>query len=254
LTILTIISYILWGLIIGLVVGMTAIGTGLLGSPGLILLFGVSPVTAVGTMGLAGVVMMTTGVMTHFKHRNVHLKTALLFALTSIPASWLTATRADQLNELFPLKNIISIILILSVILLGIRFYVLKPNLDEDWTFKTKHYFIIPLIGLILGSVIGATSISGSIVLISFILLLKLPNKLAVGTTSAVSAVTLALASVAHISENHIDWIIFLCLFPGVMTGAWLGAKLAHRIHGKLLRNIIMGILVVAGIAVVLKG
>jgi uncharacterized protein len=244
--------YALWGLVVGLMVGFTAIGKGILGTPGLMLFFGLDSVIAVGTMGLAGAVMMLSSVVQHYKEKNIEWRIAGLFSITAIPASYLAAHYSDAINEVIPLKFIIGVIILLSTGLLFYRYVIMKPNPRELSVPKWK-LVASPFIGLVMGALIGATSISGSIIVIVFLLVLQLPSPISVGTTSVVAAVSLAIAAVAHISEAHIDWMGFIGLTPGVIVGAMVGSRFVNRVPRNLLRYGILIILVAAGVMVFLK-
>ncbi len=239
----------LWGFFVGLMVGFTAIGKGLLGIPGLIVLFQVPPVMAVGSMAVAGFLMMLSGTVQHYRSGNVVVPVALLFSATAIPASYLGARFANDLNALVPLETIIGIVIVLSVALLFYRYVIVRAQPRE---LKVDRWQLVlsPVIGLILGILMGSTSISGSIIVIVFIMVLKLPSPNAVGTTSVVAAVSLLIASVAHLQEGNVDWALVAALTPGVLVGAWLGARYADRVPRQMLRIVILLLLLVAGIMV----
>jgi len=244
--------FTLWGLVIGLIVGFTAIGKGILGTPGLMILFGLKPVIAVGTMGLAGVVMMLSSVVAHVKEKNIEWRIAGLFSIAAIPASYLSAHKADAINEVLPLKMVVGVVILISVALLFYRYVIMKPS-PRELEVRKWHLCIAPFLGVILGAFMGATSISGSIIVIAFLLILKLPSPIAIGTTSVVAAVSLAVAAFAHISEMHIDWNAFIGLVPGVILGGAIGAEYVRKVPRQVLRYAILVILVVAGVVVLLK-
>lgn len=250
--VLVLLLYALWGLIVGLMVGFMAIGTGLLGTPGLIIFFGLEPVIAVGTMGFAGVVMMLASVVQHWKAKNIEWRVAGIFSVTAIPASYLAAHYTDAINEILPLKFIIGIIILVSTVLLFYRYVIMKPKPRELDVPKWK-LVASPFLGLVLGALMGATSISGSIIVIVFLLVLKLPSPVSVGTASALAAVSLAVAAVAHVSEGHMNWPAVIGLVPGVVLGSTLGARYVKRVPRQLLRYTMLGILVIAGIMVLVK-
>ncbi len=244
--------YALWGLVVGLMVGFTAIGKGILGTPGLMIFFGLEPVIAVGTMGFAGVVMMLASVVQHCKEKNVEWRIAGIFSVTAIPASYLAAYHADAINEVLPLKFIIGVIILASTALLFLRYVVMKP---KPRVLEVPRWKLVasPFLGLVLGALMGATSISGSIIVIVFLLVLKLPSPISVGTTSAVACVSLAVAAIAHITEGHMCWPAVIGLVPGVIIGAAIGARYVNRVPRQLLRYGILVILIIAGVMVLVK-
>ena len=240
-TVMLLAGFGVWGAVVGLVVGFTAIGKGLLGTPGLIVIFGMDAVTAVGTMAVAGVVMMAAGAYTHYRAGNVQMQIALLFSATAVPASYVAASVARRINEVVPLKSVIAVLIVLSVVLLFYRYVILRPS-PTPLNVTRAHLIASPFLGLLLGLLMGATSISGSVIVIAFILLLKLPSPQAIGTAAAVSMVSLAMASVAHLQGGNVDWLVLVGLVPGVLLGSVVGARYVNRVPRQTLR---MGILVI---------
>src|SRR5215831_12095406 len=75
------------GFAVGLIVGLTGVGGGSLMTPLLVLLFGVAPVTAVGTDLLFAAVTKTGGAWAHARRGNVDWKVVGWLAAGSVPAS-----------------------------------------------------------------------------------------------------------------------------------------------------------------------
>ncbi len=239
----------LLGLVVGVVVGFTAIGTALLGTSGLIVLFDMPPVLAVGTMAAGGLVLMASGTFQHYRQGHVILPVALLFSIPAVPTAYLTARYAAEINEVVPLTSIIGGVIVLSVVLLFYRYVIVRPAPRALAVPRWKIYAAFVL-GCVFGPLMGATSISGSIIVIAFLMILKLPSPQAVGTTSAVAALSLLLASVAHLGQGNIDWLALAGLVPGVIVGATIGARYVSLVPRQALRVVILVVLFAAGIMV----
>src|ERR1041384_1449751 len=82
--------YPLSGFVVGCIVGLTGMGGGSLMTPLLILLFGVHPLTAVGTDLLYAAATKTAGTAIHSKKGNVDWSVAGRLAAGSVPATVLT--------------------------------------------------------------------------------------------------------------------------------------------------------------------
>ncbi len=244
-SVLLLLGYAVWGAVVGLVVGFTAIGKALLGTPGLIVLFGMPPVLAVGTMAAAGVVMMATSALQHYRGGTLVSSIALRFSIPAVPAAYLTARFAAEINDVIPIRTVMAVVIVISVVLLFYRYVVVRPE-PRVLTLPRWKLYLSPLLGLLLGALMGATSISGSIIVIAFIMVLKLPSPQAVGTTSLVSAVSLLVAAVAHFGQANIHWPALAGLVPGVMLGAALGARNVERVPRQALRIGILVILLLA--------
>src|SRR5919204_2983052 len=78
---------VVFGLCVGLLVGMTGIGGGSIMTPLLILVLGVKPVTAVGTDLAYGAVTKTVGGYKHLRQRTVDVGLSTWMAFGSVPAA-----------------------------------------------------------------------------------------------------------------------------------------------------------------------
>src|SRR5919205_3205934 len=78
---------VLFGLGVGILVGLTGMGGGSLMTPILILVFGFEPVTAVGTDLAYGAVTKTVGGWRHLRHRTVNFTLSTWMAFGSVPAA-----------------------------------------------------------------------------------------------------------------------------------------------------------------------
>ncbi len=83
------IGYIVAGLVVGFIVGMTGVGGGSLMTP-ILLHFGISPASAVGTDLLYAAITKAGGIHVHHKKRNIDWRITGELALGSLPAAALT--------------------------------------------------------------------------------------------------------------------------------------------------------------------
>src|SRR6267378_708754 len=83
---------------VGVLVGMTGVGGGSLMTPLLILLFGIHPVSAVGTDLLYAAATKTGGSLIHGLGRSIHWPAVIRLACGSLPASVVTMLVMWQLN------------------------------------------------------------------------------------------------------------------------------------------------------------
>src|SRR2546429_1744361 len=79
--------YAIAGFLVGALVGVTGVGGGSLMTPILIVLFGVSPVTAVGTDLLFAAATKAVGSLVHGFNRTIDWRVARRLATGSIPAT-----------------------------------------------------------------------------------------------------------------------------------------------------------------------
>src|ERR1700736_6626500 len=85
--------------IVGLLVGMTGAGGGALMTPMLILLFGVTPSTAISSDLVAAVLMRPVGALVHLRAGTVNLRLVRWMVIGSVPAAFLGAFLLHQLGH-----------------------------------------------------------------------------------------------------------------------------------------------------------
>ena len=78
----------LGALVVGIVVGLTGMGGGALMTPMLVLLFNVSPLSAVSSDLVAAAVMKPVGSFVHFRHGTVRMDLVKWLCIGSIPAAF----------------------------------------------------------------------------------------------------------------------------------------------------------------------
>ena len=81
-----VIGFVVAGLLVGFIVGMTGVGGGSLMTP-ILLWFGVNPAAAVGTDLLYAAITKAGGVWVHHKNRNIDWSITGWLALGSVPAA-----------------------------------------------------------------------------------------------------------------------------------------------------------------------
>src|SRR4030066_2076727 len=91
--------YTLSGFLVGLIVGITGGGGGSLMTPLLVLVFGVSPATAVGTDLLYASLTKSLGGWVHGKRGSVDWKVVGLLALGSLPPAGITIVLLKNLQR-----------------------------------------------------------------------------------------------------------------------------------------------------------
>src|ERR1043166_2136399 len=95
--------YPLSGFVVGAIVGLTGMGGGSLMTPLLILMFGVHPLTAVGTDLLYAALTKTVGTAIHSREGNVDWRVAGVLAAGSLPATALTIWALSQVPQQSPI-------------------------------------------------------------------------------------------------------------------------------------------------------
>jgi len=122
----------------------------------------------------------------------------------------------------------------------------------ERWLPQRRKTGLTVASGALLGVLVSLSSIGAGAIGATLILLLHphLPTRRLVGTDIAHAVPLTLVAAVGHASLGHVDWLLLGWLLIGSLPGIWLGARLAHAMPERLVRTLLCGALVTAGLKV----
>jgi uncharacterized protein len=257
-------AIILFGLGIGVLVGMTGMGGGSLMTPMLILVFGIQPTTAIGTDIFYSAITKTVGAWRHFRMKTVNLGLTVWLAAGSVPAAilgvFVISILKDHLGE-DQLNSVVYALLGGTLLMVGIitlaRALILSNLIDErdDFEIKTRHKVAAVTIGATTGFVIGITSAgSGTVIAILLIAVFRLTPRRVVGTDVFHAAILLWAAGIAHWIGGNVDFHLAANILIGSVPGVIIGAALSARAPQGFLRTALGLVLVGSGIVTIQKG
>jgi uncharacterized membrane protein YfcA len=257
-------AIILFGLGIGVLVGMTGMGGGSLMTPMLILVFGIQPTTAIGTDIFYSAITKTVGAWRHFRMKTVNLGLTVWLAAGSVPAAilgvFVISILKDHLGE-DQLNSVVYALLGGTLLMVGIitltRALILSNLIDErdDFEIKTRHKIAAVTIGATTGFVIGITSAgSGTVIAILLIAVFRLTPRRVVGTDVFHAAILLWAAGIAHWVGGNVDFHLAGNILIGSVPGVIVGAALSARAPQGFLRTALGLVLVGSGIVTIQKG
>jgi len=257
-------AIIIFGFGIGAMVGMTGMGGGTLMTPLLILLFGVKPVTAIGTDIFYAAVTKTVGGWRHLRMRTVNLPLSFWMAAGSVPAAvggvWAISVLKGAVGE-ERLDSIVYALLGGTLLMVGIitlaRALILSHTIEErdDFELQRRHKVAAVTIGAATGFVIGITSAgSGTVIAILLIAVFRLTPIKVVGTDVFHAAILLWAAGLAHWVGGNVDFALAGNILLGSVPGVLVGSQFAARAPTGLLRTLLGIVLVASGVVTVQKG
>ena len=257
-------AIVLFGLGIGVLVGMTGMGGGSLMTPLLILIFGISPTTAIGTDIFYAAVTKTVGGWRHLKMKTVNMELVKWLAMGSVPSavggvllvSWLQTQIGEARLEELVYAVLGGTLLMVGVITL-MRALILRNLIDERDRFdvERRHKVAAIVIGATTGFVIGITSAgSGTVIAILLIAVYRLAPKKVVGTDVFHAAILLWAAGIAHWVGGNVDFVLAGNILLGSVPGVVIGAAMSDRAPQGFLRTALGLVLVGSGIVTVQKG
>lgn len=255
-------AIIIFGFGIGLLVGMTGMGGASLMTPMLILVFGISPVTAIGTDIFYAAVTKTVGGYKHLKLGTVHKGMAFWLAVGSVPSAiagvWvielLQQSYGDDLDKLV-LGMLGGALLVVGIATL-VRALFLKDVIQERAAMHMyrRHIIAAVITGTVTGFVIGLTSAgSGTLIAIALIAIFRLTPQRVVGTDVFHAAVLLWAAGMAHWLGGNIDFMLAGNILLGSIPGVIIGSNLAVKAPQAALRYALAVVLVASGVTLITK-
>jgi uncharacterized protein len=253
---------ILFGFGIGLLVGMTGMGGASLMTPMLILIFGITPVTAIGTDIFYAAVTKTVGGYKHLKLGTVHKGLAFWLAVGSVPSAiagvWvielLQSKYGDDLDTLVLGMLGGTLVVVGVATLLRSLFFSNVIQERSAMHLYRRHIIAAVITGMTTGFVIGLTSAgSGTLIAIALIAIFRLTPQRVVGTDVFHAAVLLWAAGIAHWVGGNIDFALALTILFGSIPGVILGSDLSVKAPQKFLRYALATVLIASGVTLISK-
>ena len=245
------------GLVVGFIVGMTGVGGGSLMTP-ILLWFGISPATAVGTDLLYAAITKASGVWVHGRNKNIDWKITGWLSLGSVPAAALTLwflstlhTDTSALNGV--IKQGLAVVLILTAlaILFKSRLQAFaSKHAGDHYHLSDRTLNILTVVtGVILGVMVTLTSIgAGALGTVALFLLYPfLVTRRLVGTEIAHAVPLTLVAGLGHAGMGNMDWSLLGYLLLGSLPGIYLGSHLTGRISDRVLRPCLATMLLLIG-------
>lgn len=239
-------GYVVAGLVVGFIVGLTGVGGGSLMTP-ILLHFGISPANAVGTDLLYAAITKAGGIHVHHKKKNIDWKITGWLALGSLPAAALTLvwlhhmkSNIDTLNAIIKVSLGYALVFTAIAILFKRKIFDYSKKNDLWVTRMTdRQQFIATVVtGVILGAVVTVTSIGagalGTVAL--FMLYPLLPTVRLVGTEIAHAVPLTLIAGMGHAGLGNVDWGLLGNLLIGSLPGIYVGSHMANRVADHWLR------------------
>ncbi|WP_024302150.1 sulfite exporter TauE/SafE family protein [Pseudogulbenkiania sp. MAI-1] len=249
-------GYVVAGLLVGFVVGLTGVGGGSLMTP-ILLWFGISPATAVGTDLLYAAITKAGGVLVHHRQRHVDWGITIRLAAGSLPAALVTLLVLSNIdlptatiNAVIKLSLGVALILTALAILfkpLLIKFaHRVHPGLLDETRART-----VPtvLIGVMLGVLVTLSSIGAGALgtLALFLLYPALPTTRLVGTEIAHAVPLTLVAGIGHASMGNLDYGLLVNLLIGSLPGIWMGSRLTRKMAESWMRPALAIMLAIVG-------
>ena len=252
-------QFVLTGLLIGVLVGMTGMGGGSLMTPILVIVFGFQPTLAVGTDILHGAIFKTVGAIRHRRLGTVHHQLSGWKLLGSAPFSLLGVVVATRIEHRYGdsatevMGYILGGALLFGAAGLVLKSFVKKGAVaDDHFEMEWRDRLAAVAIGIVGGFIVGLTSVgSGTFFGLTMLFVFSLSAHKVVGTDILHAAALLYVAGFGHFVAGNVDMHAVGWLLIGSIPGVLIGSHYSVRIPEAWLRLALADVLAISGLKLV---
>ncbi|MEQ9714212.1 MAG: sulfite exporter TauE/SafE family protein [Candidatus Asgardarchaeia archaeon] len=245
--------YIVLGLVVGILIGLTGMGGGAIMTPILIFL-GVDPVVAVGTDLLYSTITKLFGSALFYSRHEINMRLAMLLYLGSLPAIVLGGLalhflKSNGISIDFFVSIALGVVLIVVSLITILGNHLYRKHAERKITFlKTL------IIGFIVGFTVQFTSVgSGTLVVFFLLVFTNLSPHNIVGTTMPYSFLLTSSSTLVHSTLGTINFILASLLILGTLPGTFIGFKLNSKVPRKPLKTLLSLIVLLSGLFILLS-
>lgn len=255
-------AYALAGALTGFVVGLTGVGGGALMTPILLLVFGISPTTAIATDLWFAVITKLIAARIHNGAGQVDWQVVKRLWWGSLPMALLVVLIVSQgakVSKVEWLTQAIGVVVMITAVglLLAPRLLLAARSrrLGKPEKFKTAQPGLTIAGGAVLGLCVAMTSVGagamGSVMLLYLYPLRMTPHRLV--ATDIVHAIPLAfVAGLGYLFAGLVDWQMLLSLLVGSIPAVIVGSLLARKTSGRWIQIALALVLMVVGLKVLI--
>ena len=192
------------------------------------------------------------------KNKVISWKLVLILSLMTMISAFLGGLLSELFNDQI-LRIVFAIFISLAALLM---LKPIKKNVNptggfviklasNDETFYFNLLYVVPIV-LFTGFVSGMVGISGGSFLVPLmVLLIRVPMKIAIGTSTTLVMFTALSGFLGHLSSGHFDLKFALPLAVGGILGAIIGSRLTLKTNPKFLKIIFASTSLLAAIIMI---
>jgi hypothetical protein len=236
--------YVLSGVVVGALVGFTGVGGGSLMTPILILVFGISPTSAVGTDLLYAAATKTAGTAVHGFNKTIDWKVVFRLASGSVPMTIVTVAFLFWLGiESKSAQSLITKVLAVAIFLTAVSLLMRKPlmRLYDRRVGDPNPRIVGPLtviVGGLLGIMVTISSVGAGAIGVTALVFLypRMQMQRIVGSDIAHAVPLTLLAGLGHSVLGTIDLKILASLLIGSIPAIMIASMAAARVSENAIR------------------
>jgi uncharacterized membrane protein YfcA len=243
---------ILVGFVVGVLIGLSGVGGGVLLLPVLIFGLKVPAIIAVGSDSLFNFFTKIPASILHIRKGTVRFKVVAALAVGSVPGSITGVKTLMHIRHLYGdgvnsfIKSAIGILLIVVPLLLLFQKRIEEKIANRQPTMRG--FAGMAVIGLVAGFLVGMTSVgSGSIIMMLLLLFYNFQPKVNVGNDIVHAVILTGVTGFLHFRAGNVDPYLVLTLLIGSVPGGLVGSHLATKVPMLWLRRLLCALLLITG-------
>lgn len=229
-------------LLVGTLVGCVGIG-GILLPPVLVYVGGLDLHLAMATAMWSFLLTGIAGTVSYSRRRNLNWRMVLWLSTGVIPAAVLGA----RSNAMLP-EDVLAVLLAILVVATGVN-ALFNPHSGA----RSSSYPAIPtllLVGMLVGFGSSITGTGGPVILVPILMLLRVPDLVAVGVSQVIQIPVAVFATFGYILYSQVDFTLGTALGIVAAFGVVFGTRIAHAVPALQLRRLVAVSLVAAGVLI----
>ncbi len=253
-------------IVIGISLGMIGSGGSILTVPVLVYLMNINPLLATtSSLFIVGTTSLVGGLRAYSK-KLVDFRAVTEFGIPSIFSIFITRhyllpALPEQMFNIG--KEVVTrdiFLMVIFAILMMLASYSMIRNKNNEAvkpvTEKDRHNKALPLIllGLGVGVVTGLLGAGGGFLIIpALVLFLRLPMKMAVGTSLLIIAINSLFGFLFSLKQFEYNWTVLLVFTLLAIAGLFIGGKLADKIPNASLKKGFGWFILIMGFYIIVK-
>ena len=247
--------YAIAGFFVGALVGVTGVGGGSLMTPILIVLFGVSPATAVGTDLLFAAATKTVGSLVHGFNRTIDWRVVRRLATGSIPTTGLALMVLSWLNMGTGGAHQVVTAVLSIALLLTAGALIGRNNIFNIYSHRLANLHdrsiarLTIAMGAVLGILVSFSSVGAGAIGVTALVLLypRVLTAQIVGSDIAHAVPLTLIAGLGYGVMGSVDLHTLVSLLAGSLPGIFVGSSISARVPDTALRYLLAVALIVVG-------
>jgi uncharacterized membrane protein YfcA len=243
---------VILGFFAGLLGALTGIGGGVLLTPILALHFGIPIRQAIGASLVAVITTSAASSSVHLQRHTTDIRLGMTLELATAFGAAVTAYLVGYFNR-NALEGLFAAFLLYSSITILTKRGKVKPLEDESAMivdesvvppYEPQHYPLGLAASLVAGALSGLLGIGGGPIKVPVMyLFMNVPLMVATATSNFMIGVTAAASAIVYYRRGDILVEYAAPLAVGVFLGSLLGARMAPRIHTKIVVYLLVGVM-----------